>query len=386
MARNRILVTTRGWRYLLMAMGFIVMSVGFVLILGSLAPAGAETTVPSLASAGGESFVYQFDPGTLSFVFTFTVPTDNASPWNVVVVSDMDCQNVWFTESGADRIGRLVYTDTNDYAFREYTLTVGSRPLNLVSGGGYIWFTAAGRDTIGRLDPTTGQIDEFEVTAGSYPADLDYASDGSVWFTEMAADQLGHLTVLPTGEYTVTEYASPVTGAGQGQPNGIVVVNGSIFFAHPRALTDCVTRFTPPASWIHILGFTSGIPDEPYELVTTSLGHVWGTERAGNGISLFGAGTTPIVNRYSLTPTGSMPTGLAADAQDHLWFTQWRAGQIGRLIPGGNPQKDYFPMPLAGLNPTGIATDSAGGIWVLASRPHRVHLPIVIQSWTERRH
>jgi virginiamycin B lyase len=299
-----------------------------------------------------------------------------------VVVSDTGHLDVWFTEPGVDRIGRLTYTDTNHYAFREYTLTVSSRPLNLVSGGGFIWFTGAGRNYIGRLDPTTGHIDEFDVpTAASYPADLDVASDGSIWFTEMAADQVGHLIVTATGAYTVTEYASPITDAGQGWPDGIVVVGSSIFFAHPRAITDCVTRFTPPASWVHITGLTSGIPDEPHRLAVNSLNQVWGTERAGNAISSFGVGTMPIVNRHRLTPTNSLPTGLAADVNDHLWFTQWRAGQVGRLIASVPSQKDYYPLPSPDLTPTGIATDGSGGIWVLASRPYRVHLPAVMKSW-----
>jgi streptogramin lyase len=295
---NTILMTAGGWRCVLLAVGAIALSIAFVFILGSQAPAGAA--MPLVADSGGESFVFRFDPGASSFVFTFTVPTKNANPWDVVVVSDTGHLDVWFTEPGVDRIGRLTYTDTNHYAFREYTLTVSSRPLNLVSGGGFIWFTGAGRDYIGRLDPTTGHVDEFDVpTAASYPADLDVAFDGSIWFTEMAADQVGHLIATATGAYTVTEYASPITDAGQGWPDGIVVVGSSVFFAHPRAITDCVTRFTPPASWVHITGLTNGSPNEPHRLAVSSRNRVWGTERAGNAISSFGVGTMPIVNRHS---------------------------------------------------------------------------------------
>jgi virginiamycin B lyase len=373
-------MTAGGWRCILLAVGVVALCVAFTLILGNQAP--AEAAMPLVTDAEGEGFVFRFDPSPSSFVFTFTIPIENANPWDVTVVSGTGYLDVWFTEPGADRIGRLTYTETNDYAFREYTMTSGSRPLNLVSGAGFIWFTGAGGNYIGRLDPTTGQIDEFDVpTADSHPTDLDVASDGSIWFTEMAADQIGHLTVTPTGDYTITEYASPITTAGRGWPNGIVVVGDGIFFAHPRVITDCVTRFTPPDSWVHITGLASGIPDEPYKLAVNSSNKVWGTERAGNAISSFGVGTLPIVNRHSLTPTNSLPTGLAADANDHLWFTQWRAGQIGRFIASAPPQKDYYPLPSPGLTPTGITVDSAGGIWVLASRPYRIHLPVVVESW-----
>jgi virginiamycin B lyase len=313
-------------------------------------------------------------------VFTFTIPTTHANPQDVALVPGADHLDVWFTEPGADQIGRLTYTDTNDYTPHEYALAAGSHPLNLVAGGGFIWFTAAGGDYIGRLDPATGQIDEFPVSAGSYPADLDYASDGSIWFTEMAADRVGQLVVDHSDAYTVTEHASPITGGGEGRPYGIVWVSGSVYFAHPRTDIDTVTRFTPPDSWVDITGFQPGIPDKPYKLAATSSGLVWATERAGNGVTSFEIGTMPVVNRYSLAPTGSLPTGLAADANNHLWFTQWGAGQIGRLIPSVPAQKDYYSMPLSDLAPTGIATDDAWGVWVVGAILHRVHLPIVVKS------
>mgnify|MGYP001128179723 CR=1 FL=1 len=379
LAQNgRDLKTGGAWQCVLSAIGAVALSTALMLLLGSRVPSDAQAAMPHVTDSGGESFIYRFDPATSSFTFTFTIPTENANPWDVVVAG-RDQFDVWFTQSGIDRIGRLTYTDTQDYAFREYTLTVGSQPLNLELGKEFVWFTAAGGDYIGRLDPTTGQVDEFDVAAGSYPADLDIAPDGSIWFTEMATDRLARMTVTSTYEYGITEYASPVTAAGRGWPYGVVVVGDSVYFAHPRVLTDCVTRFTPPDSWIDITGFVGGIPDGPFKLTVNSRGQVWGTERAGNRISSFGYGTMPIVTPYSLVPADSMPAGLAADADDHLWFTQRRMGQIGRLTPNGDPQKDYYTLPLDGLEPTGVAVDGGGGIWVLAQRPHRVYLPVVVR-------
>jgi len=371
---------TKAWRCMFTALGAVALSVAFAAFLGGLAPATAGAVAAPEAYSMGESFVFRFDPNTSHFVFTFTIPTDHANPQDVALVPGADHLDVWFTEPDADKIGRLTFTDTNDYTPDEYALTAGSHPLNLVAGGGFIWFTAAGGDYIGRLDPATRQIDEFPVTAGSYPADLDYASDGSIWFTEMAADRVGHLVVDHTDAYTVTEQASPITSGGEGRPYGIVWVNGSIYFAHSRTDTDTVTRFTPPDSWVDITGFQPGVPDEPHKLAATSSGLVWATERAGNGVTSFEIGTMPVVNRYSLTPAGSLPTGLAADANGHLWFTQWGAGQIGRLIPSVPAQKDYYSMPSSDLAPTGIATDDAWGVWVVAAIPYRVHLPIVLKS------
>lgn len=356
------------WCGMTLAVGGVALMIGWLVLV----PTGVGPAMASTSS--GNAFVYLFDPTTARFVFTFTLPTPDAAPQDVLVIPGAGCQHVWFTEPGIDRIGRLTYTSTQLYTFREYTLTAGSRPLNLVAGGNTIWFTQAGRNRIGRLDPVSGLVDEFEApTANSLPADLDVAPDGSIWFTEMAAGKIARLVVSDSA-YTITEYAS-LSG---GQPYGIVAVGNSVYFAQTAA--GCVTHFMPPNSWVHIKGFLPGVPDEPYKLVY-DLEQVWGTERAGNYLSQFDYGTMSVVARYRLSPPASMPTGLAVDANHHLWFTQWRAGQIGRLIPGGTPQKDYYPLPQPGLAPTGIAADSAGKIWVLAWRPRRTCLPLILKNF-----
>ena len=354
---------TASGRCVLITVGAVALSLALALVVGSLIPAGAKAPKVSASYPERESFVHQFAPNTGPWVFTFTIPIENADPWDVEVVSGASHVDVWFTASGADQIGRLVYTDTSDYAFYTHTLASGSRPLNLVSGGGFIWFTAAEGDYIGRLNPTTGEIDEFEVTVGSYPADLDVAPDGSVWFTQMETDRIAHLLVTSAAHYTVIEYYGPSLSGGQ--PYGIVVVGADIYFA--QTAKDRVTCFRPPDSWVHIQGFVPGLPDEPYALVVDGLGYVWGTELSGNRVSLFDFGTFPIVVPYSLSPSDSLPTDIAVDPSDSLWFTQRGAGQIGRLIRSVPPQKDYYPLPLRGLAPTGIAVDSGGAAWTVSS-------------------
>ncbi|MFL7793493.1 MAG: hypothetical protein AB8I69_15235 [Anaerolineae bacterium] len=372
------MIPTRHRRCVITLAGVILASIALVLLLRIQESVSAEVMTLSAGESGGDSYVYLFDSSTSSFVFTFTIPTAGAEAVDVTIMPGAGYQEVWFTEAGADRIGKLVYTDTATFTFQEYTLTVGSRPLNLVAGGGYIWFTEAGRNLIGRLNPNTGQIDEFDIpTPNSHPADLDVAPDGSIWFTEMTADQLGHLIVTSTLEYTVTEQAGPFMAGGQ--PYGIVVDGSSIYLA--QTLNNRVTRFTPPNTWVDIWLSLPGItiPDGPYKLVQGP-GGVWGTERDGNRVSKYTYSTFPVIAGYTLAPVNSQPTSLAVSANNHLWFTQSAAGQIGRLIPSP-VQKDYYPLPSPGLMPTGIASDNASGIWVLAQVPHHVYLPTILRNW-----
>lgn len=353
-----------------------LLTLALLLVLAHASPAAGM--VPTLGTpSAGASFVYLFDSASESFVFTFTVPTGRASPRDVIVLPGAGHKDVWFTESGADRIGRLTYTDTGRYVFQDYALAAGSSPSGLISGGGFIWFTESGTDRIGRLNPDTGHLDEFECPARAHPADLDCASDGSIWFTERMRDRIAQLVITSTHDYAVEEHFT--TSLSGGRPHGIVVASPSIYFAQTE--NDRVTRFSPPDRWLQLydLPGASDAPSGPYELALESAGVVWTTERVGNRITRIEAGTFPLVTPHTLTPTHSVPTGLARDQRNgHLWFTQWAAGQIGCLEPGSGVE--YYPLPLRGLAPTGITVNDGGDVWVLAYRPSRVHLPLVMRS------
>ncbi len=341
---------------------------------------GTGLAAPSAPLSGRQAYVYRFDPAGASFGFTLTLPTGGADPTDVTVVQNVGHQEVWFTESGADRIGRLNYTDTAIYTFQEYTLTAGSRPLNLVSDGSFIWFTEAGANSIARLDPETGQVITFAVlTAASYPADLDRASDGSIWFTEMAANQIGRLVVTSTTDYSFAEYTVPTL---DGKPYGIVAAGSGVYFA--QTANDKVTWFTPTDNkWIDIQScFTDTcIPNEPYKLALDSHDKVWGTERAGNRVSQYAYGTFPVISPHAVTPTGSSPAGIAVDASDGIWFTQQSAGRIGRLNPSPPMTIIYYSLPQPGVLPSGIAVDSRGAVWVVASDRYQVFLTVVSKNY-----
>lgn len=371
------MIADKIWKCMFTTVAVVSLSLVLVFMLEGESPVGAKTMSPLASNSGGESYVYLFDSTDEAFVFTFTIPTDNANPKDVIVTPDAGHQEIWFTESGADRIGRLTYTDTTHYAFREYTLTVESRPLNLAYGGGFVWFTEAGRDRIGRLNPATGQVDEFKAPAGCYPADLDYASDGSIWFTEMKKDRIAQLVITSTDDYAVTEYFTPSLSGGR--PYGILVDGASVYFAQTE--NDRVTRFSPPNNWLKLYDFTgtTDVPNGPYMLALESSNSIWTTERVGNRITKFKPGTSPMPIPHSLTPTNSLPTGIAVDTDSHyVWFTQWAAGRIGRFRSDSG--FDYYPLPISDLAPTGITVDSDGSVWVLASRPYRVYLPLVARS------
>ena len=367
------------WRAALVTVAALLLAV--VSVHGLRRPSGSRAGgIESVTVQDrGDAFVYGFDRDIEAFVFTFTLPSDGATPRDVTTVSDAGQLDVWFTETGADRIGRLTFTSTTDYAYRPYTVSRGSKPLNLIVADGNVWFTAAAGDYIGRLDPDTGDVDAFSVAAGSYPADLTVGGNGNIWFTQMMADQLAELVVTSTVDYTVNVYTDAFLAAGR--PYGIAATGRSIYVA--QTANDLISVFTPPNSWVHMPG--SGFPitlGEPHALAVDNRGTVWGTERAGDAVSRLEFGTFPMITRYALSPSGGEPMGITVDPNNTIWFAQRSAGQIGRLDPSlpAAERTSYYALPLSAASPTGIAADGEGGIWVVASRPHRIHLPLVLRG------
>jgi virginiamycin B lyase len=351
---------------------------------GALAPSSQVVAAfkPEAISAQHDAHLYLFDPDTKQFIFNYTVPTVGTRAWDVAVVSEQGVDEVWFTEPGADLIGRLVYTDTNNYALSEYPVPAGSYPLNMVIDGVNVWFTAPGRNKIGRLNRTTGALDEYDIpTADSYPADLDVAPDGSIWFTEMEGDKIGHLVVGPTG-YDIAEYAP--TNFSTGRPYGIVVVvrNNEPAIYYAETVGDAITYADPPDdTWVRIKAPAGNVPDGPFRLAVDKDRVVWATERQGNRVTKAHFETLPMPVSYKLAPVNSLPNGLIVDGENSLWFAQELAGQIGHLVPAKN-QLSYYPLPEADVRPRSLALGSEG-LWVLAARPElaSIYAPLVFHIY-----
>jgi len=229
------------WMCVLLGMAIGIVLAGAVLLwpwVEALAVGVPQAEPPPTASAeSGDSFVFRFDPVLEAFE-VFTIPTAGAAPDGIAVFErpGITGTEIWFAESGADRIGRLVYTGTTDYALQEYALPAGSRPLNVVverddGSINRVWFTENGRNRIGCIDAATGITREFVIsTTDVAPYDLDIAPDGSVWFTERATDRIGKLVVTPPAdyEYEVREFHVGWSDAGL---SGILVENDDRIWA-----------------------------------------------------------------------------------------------------------------------------------------------------------
>ena len=100
---------------------------------------------------------------------------------------------IWFTEMGANAIGRL--EPRTDMILRFSLTTPGAQPHSIaLDSQGHVWFSEIAANRIGLLDPFSEDIQEFTIpTPGSRPMSLKFDDQWKLWFIESAADRIARL-------------------------------------------------------------------------------------------------------------------------------------------------------------------------------------------------
>jgi virginiamycin B lyase len=256
--------------------------------------------------------------------------------------------------------------------------------MNLVADGNgdYVWFTARRGNWIGRLAAATGAVVTFPVpTADGRPAGVDLAPDGGVWFTEMAADKIGHLVVTTTSDYEVTEYPVSGTGTDVGLYDVTVWSNDYVWVAETK--TGVVRRLkVADGRFIWTSGL--GADGYPYDLVVDSgRDYLWLTERDDDQISLIELTSLNIINSFDIVPIANFhPTGLTMLGSDQLWFAGQGSSQIGQMVYTSPTGYDFqfFDLPSSGLWAMDIDVDPGDKLWMVAYSPQRIFLPLAIRK------
>jgi virginiamycin B lyase len=338
------------------------------------------------SAAFQDAYLYRFDPELEAFE-TFTIPTESARPHSIAAMPRTVGQEVWFTEPGADQIGRLVYTSTGVFALDEFPVGAGSEPYNLVVDDGrrIIWFTERSSNRIGGLFVGSGHAPAYVSftipTADSEPTDIDLAPNGSVWFTEMAADNIGQLVATSPTDGVFAEYQ--ITGTGEHVGAYAIAVQSDDYVWFSEINTGVIKRLRvadpPRYLWVSQLGRYS----YPHALVVDNGRFLlWLTARHNNQLSHVELGTLFIVNQFDIEPNTAMrPTGLTLLNDDELWFSGQGSGQIGRMVYTSPTQFEFdlYELQYDDLWAMDITSTDDGALWVVAYSPMPVSLPVVLK-------
>jgi virginiamycin B lyase len=78
-------------------------------------------------------------------------------------------------------------------------ISAGANPLGITAGpDGNLWFTEYGGNRIGRITPL-GVVTEFSagISAGAGPSFITAGPDGNLWFAEYGGNRIGRITTGP---------------------------------------------------------------------------------------------------------------------------------------------------------------------------------------------
>jgi streptogramin lyase len=195
---------------------------------------GAGTEPRGIAAAAGALWVIEGNntPKIAKVTTSGTVAAEYALPQESgpsEIVSGPPGENaLWFTESRANRIGRITTTGE----ITEYQLPAGSHPFGIAAGPeGDMWFTDMESAKIGKITPA-GVIAESAVPSGIEPGGIAAgpSSEKALWFAEAApSGRLGKANVGPQtegeaktpGAGTTIDYEVPLEGSSAPHQMGV---------------------------------------------------------------------------------------------------------------------------------------------------------------------
>jgi virginiamycin B lyase len=127
-------------------------------------------------------------------VTKFPILTANSYPGRMAVGPD---GNLWFTETVADKIGRITPTGTvTEFSIpADGTSSLGSSPTSIAAGSdGNLWFTELTRNKMGRISPG-GTISECSLSLSDVNVNgIALGPDGNLWYTIASSGKIGRLT------------------------------------------------------------------------------------------------------------------------------------------------------------------------------------------------
>jgi streptogramin lyase len=363
------------WRRLTAVVGLAFICLFVLLSFTGLPQVEAHPT-RSVASTPGASYLYRFDPTSKSF---FTISLSNGALPIGVAVTGTNPTHVWVAEYGLNRIRRVIFTGTANYAQAVYPIasSANSGPYRIAVRGNDVWFTERGANRVGRLNAATGQLDEFYehgLSPNAGLSDIKVAPDGVVWMGGQFARRLIKLVVSLPGVYAFTEYTDTARPGFTVAPAFLAMANDLIWLTTPDSNYYKMATFTPSTQDFVWPVLPSG--NLPRGIATVA-GYAWYADESRNKIGQIEVGTYTSVNSFGVV---TRPQEIAPASHNTFWLTlDDGRGAIARFVYTNavSFQISTVALPTPGLRPAGIAVAPDGSVWVAAARAARLYLPLV---------
>ncbi len=242
----------------------------------------------------------------------------------------------------------LVPAGTPEANFVEYRMPgPQDAPIAIAAAvDGTIWFTMDHTDAIGRI--RAAQLELLPISGPNIePTGLGVGQDGSAWFTDMAGRAVARVT--PSGGVSRFTIDTPIVRLGR----LAMAPDGSAWFAEPTR--SSITRLKDGEFTRYQVETSSGVP---YGVAVSPDGTVWATLQDGN--QLLRISPEGAVKNLEMPRPSTLPTDIAAGADESVWFIQFRANRIGRWRNG---KFDDFEVAKERVGLSGLAVAPDGAVW-----------------------
>ncbi len=298
-------------------------------------------------------------------ITVYPLPTPYSVPGNLVSLDGY----VWFTESYANKIGRLAMDGT----LTEFPLgpaPAGSDastngPWGLTAGpDGNLWFTEnfGPIQQIGRMNPLTGVVTQFPLNPlGSQvpdPRSITAGPDGNLWFTELQGNAIGRITT--GGQISLFPVLAPFSI--------VVGPDGNLWFTQSTSANE-IGRINPSTGVITEFQIGSTNQYSGTDGITAGPGGaIWFTmyPNVANNQTAGAIGQLdPNTGAVTLSPIPELsnpsPTCITVGADGNLWFTDTSHSILGRMTPTG--QFTEYPLSIPGSVALFVTTGPDGNMW-----------------------
>jgi streptogramin lyase len=246
----------------------------------------------------------------------FPLPTTGASPRGIVAAGS----RIWFTEYGANKIGYL--ETSNPTVITEVPSFVGPAGIGTASDGS-VWYTSIGANEVVKVDANGTAVGHWAMPSG-VGGPIVPVVDGQFW---LGTRNDGRIDSIDPVNLTLTPHV--YADDDQGTAIGDIVgdANGDVWF------TDGVRLCTFDHS-ANTLVYTAGVLFQG--VVPGPLGQPTASNRyvaapSSNSIYVWSGGS--FVKNFPIPTANSMPRDLVNGADGNIWFTERGANKIARLTP-----------------------------------------------------
>lgn len=206
--------------------------------------------------------------------------------------------------------------------------------------------------------PKTPDVAELKATIREWDVPTKYAkpyatavsSDGSIWFTEEAANKVGQLNPK-TGEFK--EY--PIVDEKSVAPHGLVAdQNGNIWFAASSG--GFIGKLEPNTGKVIVFKMPDPKATDPESVAFDSKGILWFTVQNANMVGKLDPASGAITLKQ-VPSQNARPTGILVLKQGTPMFAEPGAGKIGFIVPDKFDVREFALPPGTRSRRIAIAPD-----------------------------